>query len=129
MPILALAAAFIAAVVLVGPQLVDGGLRKITFRATVGDGKTWAGGFRLVYTVGNDAQTVTVLPLPRTDPRKNKTQVTKVVPVGTSVTAKRGQHVILSGTASNADPLSCSISGPQGLLVTGSNRCEILSLP
>lgn len=86
MKILFLVAAFIAAVVLVGPQLVDQPeTRKITFRATVGDGRTWAGGFRLVYTIGNQAEHVDVLPLPRTDPRKNKAQVTKTVRVGTSV--------------------------------------------
>jgi len=44
------------------------------------------------------------------------------------VTARRGDHVVLTGTAANADPLSCSVSGP-GLKVRGSNRCEILSLP
>lgn len=45
------------------------------------------------------------------------------------VTARKGDHVVLQGTASNGDPLSCSISGPHGILARGSNRCEILGLP
>lgn len=86
--ILFLAACALAALML-GPQLINPGgqpeTRKITFKATVGDGKSWAGGFRLVYTVGNNAQTVDVLPLPRNNPSKNRAQVTKTVAVGTSV--------------------------------------------
>lgn len=45
------------------------------------------------------------------------------------VAAKKGDHVILTGTTSNADPLSCSITQSHGSAITGMNRCEILALP
>lgn len=42
--------------------------------------------------------------------------------------AKRGDQVTLIGTASNADPLSCSISTTR-TSTHGGARCEILHLP
>lgn len=45
----------------------------------------------------------------------------------TVIIAKKGDHITLDVTPSNAAPASCSITG-QGLAVHGGNHCEVLRL-
>lgn len=80
----------VAAGVLFGPTLAgqgkDDGTRKVTFDAQVGDGKTWAGGFTVNWSIGSRPQpTVTVQPLGKGDKRKNTWIQTKTVKAGTAV--------------------------------------------
>lgn len=65
----------------------DGHKRKVTFTATVGDGKSWAGGFDMTVAVGSRARTYTVTALEHSDIRPNTFKITKDVLPGTSVSA------------------------------------------
>lgn len=82
--------ALLAAGVLFGPTLAGmapgDDTRKITFDVEVGDGKTWAGGFTVTYSVGSAAKPpVSVLPLKTGDRRKNTWRRNVTVKVGTAV--------------------------------------------
>jgi hypothetical protein len=45
------------------------------------------------------------------------------------VSARQGDHIVLTVTPSSPVPASCSITDTRGLNVHGSNRCEVLALP
>ena len=104
-----------AALFYVGPRLSsdDRDDRFITLATAWGTGMSAASSATMMWTVGHSTDHVI----------KGGGHWERVV------AAKRGDHVVVTVTPSNGDPASCAITGPYGLHVTGSTRCEHLSIP